>query len=146
MDPVEYRLTRTITGDDGTIGKFSGPDFSAFSIELPWRNNDRQISCIPQGRYLCRIYNSPKHGHVYLLNDVPNHDFVEIHAANYGGDRKLGYKCDLLGCIGLGDTMAATTVNGLTQRMVTNSRATIARFMAELNNRDFYLTITGVVG
>lgn len=69
------------TGTNGQILIGSAP--VCYSIELPWKNNQRRISCIPEGRYELTIYNSPKHGPCLLLKNVPNRDMVEVHEANW---------------------------------------------------------------
>ncbi len=55
----------------------------AKTLELPWKNNQRKISCIPLGTYrVVRRYTS-KHGNHFWLKDVPNRDYVLIHRGNY---------------------------------------------------------------
>ncbi|UFH52535.1 DUF5675 family protein [Spirosoma sp. KNUC1025] len=80
---LEFTLIRTYypTGTNGTISLNSG--FVCHSIELPWKNNQRKSSCIPEGRYLLTRYTSPKHGACLLLNGVPGRGMVEIHEANW---------------------------------------------------------------
>ena len=51
-------------------------------------------TAIPRGRYEVDLYNSPKHGTVPLLKDVPGFKYIEIHKANRAED--------LQGCIGVG--------------------------------------------
>src|SRR6185312_722180 len=52
------------------------------TIELPWKNNSARISCIPEGRYLLEKRYSPKFRHHYLVNDVPDRQYILIHPAN----------------------------------------------------------------
>jgi hypothetical protein len=53
------------------------------------------------GVYPISLYNSPKFGyHVPLLNNVPNHTFVEIHPGNTAKDTKL---CILVGATKMHD-------------------------------------------
>lgn len=52
------------------------------TIELPWKNNSARISCIPEGRYpLIKRY-SPKFKNHYLLENVPDRQYILIHPAN----------------------------------------------------------------
>lgn len=51
-------------------------------------------TAIPIGKYKFEFYNSPKHGEVYLLKNVPGFEYIEIHPANT--DEQL------LGCIAPG--------------------------------------------
>ena len=63
-----------------------------YTIELPWLQNQRRISCIPEGEYVLQKRFSPKFKwHIHLQN-VPGRDFILIHPANDA-------KKELLGCI-----------------------------------------------
>jgi hypothetical protein len=46
----------------------------------------KTTTAIPTGRYKLSIYNSPKHGKVLLVNNVPGFDMIEIHVGNYPKD------------------------------------------------------------
>ena len=53
-----------------------------FTIELPWLNNQRRISCIPEGRYRLQKRYSPKFKwHIEVL-DVKGRSGILIHPAN----------------------------------------------------------------
>lgn len=65
----------------------------SYTIELPWKNNERRKSCIPEGRYLLKKFQSKKHGLVLEVCDVPNRSAILIHKANDAQKQ-------LLGCIG----------------------------------------------
>ena len=131
-------LIREPSTDDGTFGLIVLDDETTFHTgELPWRNNDRGASCIPTGKYICKIINSPKHGKCYQVMDVPHRDMIEIHSANFMGDKSLGKQSQLLGCIALGkETMVS---NG--QKGIASSRVAINQFMDNLKDEDFELTI-----
>jgi hypothetical protein len=52
------------------------------TIELPWKNNEPRISCIPEGNYgLVKRY-SPHHKWHFELKDVPGRQLILIHPAN----------------------------------------------------------------
>ena len=72
------------------------------SIELPDRNNERNYSRIPAGKYRCVWHRSPRFGWVYLVTDVQGRSHILTHSANWAGDSRKGYRCDLNGCIALG--------------------------------------------
>ena len=80
-----------------TMGKLliEGEPFCE-TLELPWIENEPDISCIPVGIYLVKMLMSP-HFKVPMPHflDVPGRTFIEIHGANSVHD--------LLGCIGVGD-------------------------------------------
>lgn len=64
------------------------------TLELPWKDNAHDISCIPPGDYMVAKFHSPKKGDVFLITNVKDRFMIEIHAANTVND--------LLGCIGVG--------------------------------------------
>lgn len=61
------------------------------TLELPWKDNQHNISCIPPGVYPV-IQNTPEKP--WRLCNVPNRTEVDIHAGNT--------VADILGCIALG--------------------------------------------
>lgn len=63
-----------------------------YTIELPWFENQRRISCIPEGEYVLQKRFSPKFKWHLHLQNVPGRDFILIHPANDA-------KKELLGCI-----------------------------------------------
>jgi len=87
----------TWCNDDCTIGRLFYKDFKCLTLELPWRQNQRSISCIPEGVYECGLYHSPKRGPVILLEDVPCRTFIEIHPGNFVRQ--------IEGCICVGDSI-----------------------------------------
>lgn len=80
---LTLQLCRTYhtSGTNGTL--YHNGRILCHTIELPWRNNQRQISCIPEGTY--RLYRDlfPKHGDQLALHDVPGRDGILIHPANH---------------------------------------------------------------
>jgi len=53
-----------------------------WSLEPPWRMNQRDISCIPPGQYRCIRHNSFKFGETFRLVDVPNRQSIIFHWGN----------------------------------------------------------------
>lgn len=67
----------------GTNGILSiAEQFVCFTIELPWRNNQPMVSCIPEGRYPLRLRYSQRHRWHLLVNAVPGHTLILVHKAN----------------------------------------------------------------
>ncbi len=62
------------------------------TIELPWLQNKRNVSCIPEGRYELRKRFIKKFGLHLLVVDVPDRSWILIHPANDA-------KTQLKGCI-----------------------------------------------
>lgn len=65
--------------------------FQCCTLELPWRNNMRQVSCIPEGTYQVVRRTSPKFNDHYHLLQVPGREFILIHPGNYTSQ--------IMGCI-----------------------------------------------
>lgn len=133
-------LVREPSQDYGTFGIMTLPDGTRFhTLELPWRDNAPQRSCIPGGTYPAAIKNSPRFGTVYRVNNVPNRSEILIHAGNTAGDKAMGMKADVLGCILLG--MGRGKIGN--QPSVTSSKDAVKLFMEKMGHRDFKLVITG---
>ena len=68
---------------EGTNGAlFNNDRFVGFTIELPWKENRKQVSCIPEGVYELRPRYSEKFKHHLVLENVPNRSLILIHPAN----------------------------------------------------------------
>lgn len=128
-------LTRGI--DDGveTLGSLvasrsDGQTLSEFTLELPWKNNAQNISCIPKGVYHCSI--KPFHSTTqYEVLNVPGRAGIFIHVGNYYHDS--------MGCIILGQGKGDINHDGQTD--VTSSVKAISALKKFFNNEDFTLTI-----
>ena len=78
---------------DGTNGLLTvGGRKVCNTIELPWRDNQRNVSCIPEGRYPLRKRYSERFKWHIEIEDVPDRSSILFHPANYA----LG---ELRGCI-----------------------------------------------
>jgi len=112
-----YRLP--IHRDDGTFGVIcDGTVPFGVTLELPWRDNERNVSCIPKGTYnVDRI--QVEDGIVFKVREVQGRSGIDIHIANTINDLK--------GCIGVGESF--TEISDLTA--IGSSRAG----MRELENR-----------
>ena len=75
-------LTRTYF-PDGTNGKLECEGkLICKTIELPWKNNETKVSCIPDGKYFIKKRYSKKYQwHLEILN-VQNRSFILFHPAN----------------------------------------------------------------
>lgn len=60
----------------------------AVTLELAWRGNEANMSCIPAGVYYCRRHNSPHFGEVFKLQNVPNRTNILMHKGNIDADTK----------------------------------------------------------
>lgn len=89
--------------------------FESKTLELPWRNNEKRISCIPAGKYVAKTHSSPKFGRSLWLQDVEDRSEILVHVGNY--------HTDILGCILVGNEFRDINKDG--QMDVLNSRNTM---------------------
>lgn len=130
-------LTRFKTGPHGTFGKISVDDLSFVTGELPDKNNERGLSCVPAGEYAVEWHHSPKFGDCYHVQDVPGRSHILIHSGNRCGDTSQGFKSDVEGCILLGLSLGA--LGG--QEAVLSSKAAVADFEEYMQRAPFRLRI-----
>lgn len=75
-------LSRTYL-PEGTNGKLAcDGQFVCYTIELPWRENEKGVSCIPEGYYLLRKRYSRKFQWHIEVVAVKNRSFILLHPAN----------------------------------------------------------------
>ena len=96
------------------------------TLELPWLNNQRRISCIPLGIYKARKHKSPKFGRTLWVQDVPNRSEILVHSGNY--------HTQILGCILIGKDLKDINKDGYLD--VTRSRVAIKELMDSLHDVD----------
>lgn len=142
---IETILRRKETSSEGTFGLLESEALEMHTGELPWKNNQRSVSCIPVGRYLCKAHISPRHGKCFWLQDVPGRSEILIHAANWMGDTTLGFKSNLEGCIAVGMKFTRD-VGEHDQDMIQQSRIAMDKLIEYTEFKDFYLTIVDETG
>lgn len=84
-----------------------------FTLELPWKDNKQNVSCIPEGEYSCRGEEHEHLGKCFRLEGVTGRVGILIHAANHVRE--------LNGCIAPGLSMGPREA----KPGVRNSRAAI---------------------
>jgi hypothetical protein len=112
--------------DDGvqTLGAlviYDGVDkvFECVTLELPWKGNKTNVSCIPKGVYNVVHRESTKYGDHLHIEDVNDRSYILIHVANYVSQLK--------GCIALGKRFA--DINGDDALDVVSSRNTLKKLV-----------------
>ena len=113
--------------------------FTCKTLELPWRDNARQRSCVPPGSYLCEMVSSPKFGRVYTLRNTDPRTHIPYMGGKFAGDNDKRLQTPVQGCILIGKYYGA--IDG--QRAILLSRPTVRAFMAKLGGASFMLTIEG---
>lgn len=125
----KLKLVRVTEHKDATLGVLCIDDRPVFvTLEDKWRDNERQVSCIPKGKYELVAYSSQKFGRTFQVMNVPGRDAILIHAGNTHKDT---HGCILLGLMyGLLGTDSAilssrAAMEQFMQLMASDSKATL---------------------
>ena len=87
------RLSNTM--EHGVFGVLLDGDIPfAVTLELPWRDNKPEESCIPIGTYVCERVLSPRFGNTFEVTGVDNRTHILFHKGNLD-DNTIG--CILVG-------------------------------------------------
>jgi hypothetical protein len=80
---MKIDLIRVASLKSGTFGvlKCDGIPF-AVTAELPDRNNERNVSCIPVGVYTCKRVKTPSHGNTFEVKAVKGRSAILFHVGN----------------------------------------------------------------
>ena len=101
------------------------------TLERPYVENMKNISCIPEGIYACKPYSSAKYKSAFEVMNVPNRSHILIHIGNYAEDSK--------GCILLGQSYGLVDGN---IPAVWTSKESMKKLKEITNNQDFELIIS----
>ena len=85
---INLLLIRDTFSKKSTIGElFINGERICDTLENPWQDNQRNISCIPEGVYPVRLRlprESATRDYLHLLvQEVPNRDFILVHRGNF---------------------------------------------------------------
>jgi hypothetical protein len=89
---MDILLQRTYFKEGTNSALFYNGKFLGFAIELPWLNNQRSVSCIPEGEYELKARYSQKFSHHLHIVNVEGRSLILLHPANNA-------KRELRGCI-----------------------------------------------
>lgn len=138
-------LKRIMSDKNGTFGRMTLPSgLTLYTAELPWKDNRKEISAIPEGEYLIKDreatakFSYPHYG-VFELDgsEVRGRTACLIHSGNHAGDTELGLKSDTQGCILIGTRMSVIN----SQRGVAESKKALGILREEMGTDDFILNI-----
>ena len=92
-----FNLIRVASNElNGTCGVLlDGEVPFALTLEPPWKDNQPNVSCIPNRGYICKRVNSPKFGDTFEVMNVAGRSHILFHKGNYTKDT--------LGCILVGE-------------------------------------------
>tara|TARA_R110002126_G_scaffold75248_4_gene187554 strand:+ start:103 stop:507 length:405 start_codon:yes stop_codon:yes gene_type:complete len=120
---INLLLIRDTFSEKSTIGElFLNGERICDTLENPWLDNQRNISCIPEGEYKVRLRlprESATRDYIHLLvKEVPNRDWILFHKGNTSQDTS--------GCILVG--------LGSQQDFVSNSTLAMELLIKEIIN------------
>ena len=123
---IKLRIDRLDQNEHQTEGilRIIGTDWNCKTLELPWRVNQRRVSCIPAGTYEANLHRSPKFGNTVHIHPVPDRSEILIHAGNFNSQT--------LGCVLVGEHFV--DINGDGQYDVTNSRLVMTGLCEKLES------------
>lgn len=129
------KIDRFIPTEDGVIGVLE--PLLLFTLEPELRANQRNISAIPAGVYLCQRTIYHRHGFAtFEITGVPNRSRILFHPGNTEEDTE--------GCILVGGSLGALGNSGQRKLAVLSSRVAFQRLMNYLEGEDvFELEIVG---
>ena len=93
LTPINLLLIRDTFSENSVIGElFLNGERMCDTLENPWLDNQRSISCIPEGEYKVRLRlarESASRDYLHLLvQDVPNRDWILFHRGNTAKDTR----------------------------------------------------------
>ena len=88
---INLLIIRDTFSEESTVGElFLNGERMCDTLENPYINNERNISCIPEGEYKVRLRTareSATRDYLHLLvKDVPNRDYILFHRGNSAKD------------------------------------------------------------
>jgi len=109
---INLLLIRDTFSEKSTIGElFLNGERICDTLENPWLDNQRNISCIPEGNYDVRLRlprESATREYIHLLvQDVPNRDWILFHRGNTAKDTR---GCILVGLGSQQDVVSNSTL------------------------------------
>ena len=114
LSKINLLILRDTFTEESTIGElFLNGERFCDTLELPFRDNERSVSCIPTGEYKVRLRlprESATRDYIHLLvQDVPSRDYILFHRGNSAKDTR--------GCILVGQGSQQDVVHNSTLAM-----------------------------
>lgn len=75
-----YRYDYVATHTLGIL--VTGTTYICDILELPWKENEINVSCIPEGGYIIQASSTPHFEECIVVKDVPGRKAILMHAAN----------------------------------------------------------------
>ncbi len=119
------RISHDVQGTYGVLLFAQKPII--LTLENPWLENRKSISCVPSGQYLCERYSSQRFPSTYQVTNVPGRTNIIFHKGNTMEDTR--------GCILTGSKFGI--IKGDTA--ILDSRTAFKMFMNTVDNLDSFL-------
>jgi Family of unknown function (DUF5675) len=129
-------INRYQSSDKQTLGEMTVMDdsgdevFSCKTLELPWKDNQSNVSCIPTATYTVKSRYSDRFKNHFHIQDVPNRTWILIHPGNY--------YTQIQGCVLVGEGFADINKDGYMD--VVSSKHTMSKLL-ELMPDEYELVI-----
>ena len=123
--------------NDCTLGSlWDGDQVICKTLELPWRQNEKNVSCIPCGVYTVRPHFSKRYQHCYAFDDEETapRTKIRIHGGNWASDTR--------GCVLPGRGYEQMYLKGSFRVAVSRSNTTLDMLLDEYPD-GFMLRILG---
>tara|TARA_R110002110_G_scaffold357780_1_gene567166 strand:+ start:71 stop:463 length:393 start_codon:yes stop_codon:yes gene_type:complete len=124
---MKLYLLRDYKNNEITLGRLFNPvdNFQVHTLELPWKDNAKNISCIPRGEYVVELdyYHRGKYP-AYEIGTSYRTE-IKIHIGNYTKDVK--------GCVAIG------IERDVPKQMIKQSRKAYDKFMEYTNGEERFM-------
>ncbi len=137
------KIVRISSGDKAVYGEMYFNDtFLGVTVEPPWKDNKKGVSCIPSGEYSLVPHNSAKYGNVVAFHAPSLHVYAnDLLAKDEKGEYRsyclihsANFSYQLQGCVAPGDRFM---VDGKGMPIgVANSKRTLEKLRSLWGNRD----------
>ncbi len=139
MKPHKIVIERYSHGEEQTIGslfivsKFGHILFKCDTLELPWKDNKKKISCIPTGTYTVKKRFSEKYKNHLHITGVTNRSYILIHSGNFN--------THTLGCVLVGE-LAYINDDDIVD--VGNSKKTLKNLLKHIKTETITIEVVSV--
>lgn len=136
---MELTLKRVLYTDDGISGVLIYGNREVCRIlEEEWKDNEKNISSIPRGSYLCKRYVRPSSGLVtFVVTGVEGRDYILFHP----GKTELDTKGCLLTGMEIGEIEAKDEESGKTENQlaILRSKEGFEKFMKLVGTHESFM-------
>lgn len=129
------RINRIAECELQTLDLMRCGDYACCGLELPWKDNQREVSRIPAGTYPASYQVSPTFGPSIRLHNVPGRTNIVIHFGNFVGSHnpRTG-RPDSLGCPLPGEEFVDIDGDGVLD--VSRSKIAVDRLIEQFGKGD----------